>query len=137
MGVRAEGVEMDLSLPARVLDAARELLGPPSILVNNAAFSARDGYEHLDGATLDAHYVVNVRAMALLGVEFARRYEGGPGGRVINISSGQSKGPMAGELAYAASKGALEAFTISLSAEVGQKASPSTRSTPAPRAPAG
>lgn len=34
----------------------------PTILVNNAVHSARDGFRHLDAATLDAHYAVNVRA---------------------------------------------------------------------------
>src|SRR5215212_2063408 len=81
MGVRAEGMEMDLSLPdspGRLFDAVTERLGPPSILVNNAAYSARDGFENLDAETLDAHYAVNLRATALLSVEFARRYPGGP-----------------------------------------------------------
>jgi 3-oxoacyl-[acyl-carrier protein] reductase len=121
MGVRAVGLEIDLSLPdspVRVLDAAAERLGPPAILVNNAAHSTRDGYEALDAATLDAHYAVNVRAMALLSVLFARRYSGEPGGRIINLSSGQSVGPMPHELAYVATKGAVEAFTRTLASEV-------------------
>jgi 3-oxoacyl-[acyl-carrier protein] reductase len=123
-GVRAEGVEMDLSLPdsaRRLLDAAEERLGRLSILVNTAAYSVRDGYEALEAETLDAHYAVNVRAMALLSVEFARRYPGGPGGRIVNFSSGQSLGPMPGELAYVATKGAIEAFTKTLAVEVGHK----------------
>jgi 3-oxoacyl-[acyl-carrier protein] reductase len=40
------------------------------------------------------------------------------GGRIINLTSGQGIGPMPGELAYVATKGAVEAFTVSLSAEV-------------------
>ena len=82
-GVRAEGIEIDLSRSdsARLLlDAAEEKLGKPSILVNTAAYSTRDGFETLDAEALDAHYAVNVRAMALLSVGFARRYPGGPGG---------------------------------------------------------
>jgi 3-oxoacyl-[acyl-carrier protein] reductase len=124
MGVRAEGIEMDLSLPGspeKLLDAATERLGPLSILVNNAAHSTRDGFERLDAATLDAHYAVNLRATALLSVGFARRYASGPGGRIINLTSGQSLGPMPGELAYAATKGAIEAFTVTLAAEVGRR----------------
>jgi len=123
-GVRAEGVEMDLSLPDSaqlLLHAAGERLGRSSILVNTAAYSARDGFEVLDAETLDVHYAVNVRAMALLSVDFARRYPGGPGGRIVNFSSGQSLGPMPGELAYVATKGAIEAFTLTLAAEVGHK----------------
>jgi 3-oxoacyl-[acyl-carrier protein] reductase len=124
MGIRADAIELDLSLPespGRLLDAAEDRLGPPSILVNNAAYSTRDGFENLDATTLDAHYAVNLRATALLGVEFARRYPGGPGGRIINLTSGQSLGPMVGELAYAAAKGAVEALTVTLAAEVGHK----------------
>jgi 3-oxoacyl-[acyl-carrier protein] reductase len=124
MGVRAEAVEMDLSLPEspeRLLDSAGQTLGRPSILVNNAAHSTRDGFERLDASTLDAHYAVNLRATALLSVHFARRFEAGSGGRIVNFTSGQSLGPMVGELAYAASKGAIEAFTRTLAAEVGHK----------------
>jgi 3-oxoacyl-[acyl-carrier protein] reductase len=123
-GVGAEGVEVDLSLPdsaRHLLDRAEEALGKLSILVNVAAYSTRDGFEELDAETLDAHYAVNVRAMALLSVGFARRYSGGPGGRIVNFSSGQSLGPMPGELAYAATKGAIEAFTRTLAVEVGHK----------------
>jgi 3-oxoacyl-[acyl-carrier protein] reductase len=123
-GVRAEGFEADLSqpdAPRSLLDAAEERLGRPSILVNTAAYSTRDGFETLDAEALDAHYAVNVRAMALLSVGFARRYPGGPGGRIINFSSGQSLGPMPGELAYIATKGAIEAFTLTLAAEVAHK----------------
>jgi len=123
-GVRTEGVEMDLSgsdSARRLLDAAEERIGRPSILVNTAAYSTRAGFEALDAETLDAHYAVNVRAMALLSVDFARRYPGGPGGRIVNFSSGQSLGPMPEELAYVATKGAIEAFTRTLAVEVGHK----------------
>jgi 3-oxoacyl-[acyl-carrier protein] reductase len=116
-------MELDLSIPEspeRLLDAATERLGPVSILVNNAAHSERDGYENLDAATLDAHYAVNLRATALLSVHFARRFDG-EHGRIVNLTSGQSLGPMPGELAYAATKGAIEAFTRTLAAEVGHK----------------
>ena len=121
MGVRCENLEIDLSkldAPKRILDEVELRLGLPSILVNNAAYSTRDGYEALDAETLDAHYAVNMRGAFLLTVEFARRFSGTSGGRIINLTSGQSVGPMPGELAYAATKGAVEAFTVSLSAEL-------------------
>ncbi len=127
-GVRAESLALDLSLPEspeQLLDEATGRLGPLSILVNNAAYSTRDGFEKLDATTLDAHYAVNLRATALLSVGFARRFTSGSGGasggRIINFSSGQSLGPMPGELAYIATKGAIEAFTRTLAAEVGRK----------------
>lgn len=110
--------ETDLSdpdAPERLLDAVTERLGHPSVLVNNAAHSTRDGYAALDAATIDAHYAVNVRAPMLLSAHLARA---GRPGRIVNLISGQFLGSMPGELAYTASKGALEAFTRQLAAEV-------------------
>jgi 3-oxoacyl-[acyl-carrier protein] reductase len=101
--------------PERLLDAVTERLGHPTALVNNAAHSTRDGYAALDAATIDAHYAVNVRAPMLLSALLARS---GRPGRIVNLISGQFLGPMPGELAYTASKGALEAFTRQLAAEV-------------------
>lgn len=121
MGVRAFALEADLSQPDSppwILDRVRGELGDPAILVNNAAHSTNDGFELLDAATLDAHYAVNMRGTMLLSVDFARRFRGGRGGRIVSMTSGQSQGPMSGELAYGATKGAIEAFTISLAAGV-------------------
>jgi len=120
LGVRALALECDLAdaaAPARLLDAVTTRLGPPRILINNAAHSTRDGFERLDAETLDAHYAVNMRAAMLLAAEFARRFRG-EGGRIINLTSGQSLGPMPEELAYGATKGAIEAFTRSLAPAV-------------------
>lgn len=121
-GVRVGAMRVDLSepdAPARVIETATEWLGPATILVNNATHSTDSSWDTLDAATLDAHYAVNLRAMALLCAEFARRFpnEGqrASSGRIINLTSGQSQGPMPRELAYAATKGAVDAFTVSLS----------------------
>lgn len=121
LGVRAAGMEADLSdptVPARIFDAAEKTFGPVSILVNNATHSEQTPIETLSAADLDAHYAVNLRGTALLCAEFVRRYPGGPGGRIISFSSGQGVGPMPDELAYSATKGAIEALTLSLSAAV-------------------
>jgi 3-oxoacyl-[acyl-carrier protein] reductase len=64
---------------------------------------------------LDRHYAVNVRGMALLCQAFIRQFTSGVDGRIVNLTSGQGQGPMPDELAYATSKGAVEAFTTSLS----------------------
>ncbi len=127
IGQKADGLEIDLSdenAPKKLFDTVEEKLGPVTVLINNATYSMRDGIENLTAEQLDKHYAVNIRAMALLCAEFVRRYKknrpGKKEGRIINLSSGQSVGPMPGELAYAATKGAVEAFTVSLSAEVGR-----------------
>ncbi|MDQ4044856.1 MAG: SDR family oxidoreductase [Chloroflexota bacterium] len=121
MGIEAVNIPWDLapaeSLPV-LLNMVEEQLGPLSILVNNAAYSTRDGWEALTAEELDRHYQVNARATAMLSVEFCRRFQGESGGRIINFSSGQHLGPMSGELAYAMSKAAIVTFTQSLAPAV-------------------
>ncbi len=105
----------DPDAPVALLARVATELGPVSVLVNNAAHSTRDGYAALDAATIDAHLAVNVRAAMLLSALVAR---GGGPGRIVNLISGEFLGAMPHELAYTASKGAVEAFTRQLSAEV-------------------
>ena len=117
-GRNTAGQEADLADPTvapSLLDAAESAIGPIDILVNNATYSEMGGIETLTAADLDRHYAVNVRGMALLAAEFVRRFTKGTGGRIINFTSGQGVGPMPDELAYATTKGAVEAFTVSLS----------------------
>lgn len=121
MGVPATHIPWDLEpagpLP-QLLDRVEAELGPLSILVNNAAFSTRDGWQDLTAEQLDRHYHVNARATAMLSVELCRRFEGESGGRVITFSSGQHLGAMPEELAYAMSKAAIVTFTQSLAPAV-------------------
>ena len=118
----ASVIEADLSDPAAaaaVLDEAEARLGAlPSVLVNNAAHSVNGGYAEMDAATLDAHYAVNVRTPVLLSCELARRHAHGEPGRIVCLTSGQSLGPMLGELPYATTKAALEMFVRQLAPEV-------------------
>ncbi len=120
----AHALEIDLSLPespASLFRQATERVGEISVLINNAAVSEMGGIDEIDGPMLDRHYAVNVRGMVLLTSEFVRQFNAGFGGRVINMTSGQGLGPMPEELAYAASKGAVEAFTTSLSPAVASR----------------
>ncbi|MFC4323094.1 SDR family oxidoreductase [Litchfieldia salsa] len=123
MGVLCENLKIDLSNANAafiILDSIENKMGFPSILVNNAAHSKSDGYLELDAQIMDEHYAVNMRSTFLLSVEFARRFkkQGLDTGRIINMTSGQDLGPMPGELAYVATKGAISAFTRSLSQEL-------------------
>jgi 3-oxoacyl-[acyl-carrier protein] reductase len=118
----AVAIEADLGdpdAPAALLDAAVERLGAlPAVLVNNAAHSVNGGYADMDADTLDRHYAVNVRAPVLLSCELARRHPRGAPGRIVCLTSGQSLGPMLGELPYATTKAALEMFARQLAPEV-------------------
>lgn len=121
LGVQAIDIPWDLEpageLP-KLLDTVKDELGPISILVNNAAYSTRDGWASLNAEELDRHYNVNARATAMLSVEFCRQFEGTSGGRIISFSSGQELGAMSDELAYAMSKAAIVTFTRSLAPAV-------------------
>ena len=121
--------------PERLMDAVTERIGHPSVLVNNAAHSTRDGFEALDAATIDAHYAVNVRAPMLLSALLARA---GRPGRIVNLVSGQFLGPMPGELAYTRQQGRAGGLHApARRPRSPTSASPSTPSAPAPTTPAG
>ena len=102
----------DADAAGRVLAAAREI-GPVTALVGCAAVSERDGLDGLNAAGLDAAWAVNVRAHALLAAALVRATPDGAAGRIVLFTSGQGVGAMPEELAYATSKGALEAFVTS------------------------
>jgi 3-oxoacyl-[acyl-carrier protein] reductase len=117
---KAEARVFDLTqpdAPELLFGAAVECFGRVDILVNNAAHWEAGGADRIDAAQLDRHYAVNTRAPVLLCVELARRHPRGLPGRIINISSGQSRSAMPGELAYAVSKAALDVLTTTLAAE--------------------
>ena len=88
--------------------------------VLNHAYRA-PALEALSAGEIDRHLFVNVRASLLLAKEFAARHDGRSGGRLVLLSSGQGRSPMPGELAYAASKGALEALVPSLAAHLAHR----------------
>ena len=123
-GGRAVPVAVDLSDPdaaLRLFDAAEAQAGPVDILVNNAAHcESPDTILRITAGTLDRHFAVNTRAPVLLIHEYARRHHqrGGKAGRIINLSTDAARA-FATQIAYGASKAALEAFTRSTAVELG------------------
>jgi 3-oxoacyl-[acyl-carrier protein] reductase len=115
---RVHDAQLDLAdpnAPSQLISAAAGQLGHLDILVCNHARSGGDGpLGTLDAAMLDAHWAVNTRSSILLAQAFAAQHDGRPGGRIIFMTSGQDLGPMTGEIAYAASKGALASITRTL-----------------------
>ena len=124
-GVRE--LQLDLAVPgapAELIEAAAEACGHLDILVCNHARSGGDGpLGTLDAALLDAHWAVNTRSAILLAQAFAAQHDGRPGGRVVFMTSGQDLGPMTGEVAYAASKGALASITNTLADQLADQPS--------------
>ncbi|WP_433869323.1 SDR family oxidoreductase [Saccharopolyspora sp. CA-218241] len=110
----------DPDAPRALVEAAVAEFGHLDVLVCNHARSGSDGaLGELDAAMLDGHWVVNARSSILLAQEFAARHDGRPGGRIVFLTSGQQQGPMPGEVAYAAAKGALAEITLTLADQLG------------------
>ena len=116
--IEADFAEPDA--PARVVAAARDALGPLDVLVANHARSGLGRLEDLTADEIDAFLHENVRASLLLVREFAAQFEG-DSGRVVLLTSGAHLAPMAGELAYAVSKGALAIATRTLAEELADR----------------
>ncbi|TYS13789.1 SDR family oxidoreductase [Rossellomorea vietnamensis] len=119
LGVRAAHMQADLSkeeTPKLIIDKAEEILGTPSILINNATYEFHADFRTLNREILDKHYKVNNSGTILLSVEFAKRFEAAfpesKDGRIIHIVS---KGPDPNNLAYIATKGMLIGITEPLS----------------------
>jgi 3-oxoacyl-[acyl-carrier protein] reductase len=115
-------VRADLGDPeaaAGVFEATEAAVGGVTALVNCHAHSELGGLLEATPEQFDRHMVVNARATLLLSAEFVRRFGGEPGlGRIVNFTSTP---PLAGEIAYAASKGAIEWITISAAVELGPR----------------
>jgi len=117
-GPRLQHLEADLAdptAPQRVLDHTIAAFGAADVLVANHARSAPGALAEITAEELDRAWAVNARAVVLLVQAFAaRRDPGRPGGRVVLFTSGQHLGPMADEVPYAISKGAVHQMTSTL-----------------------
>ena len=102
----------------QIYTIAMERYGRVDVLVNNAASCDEDGFDTIEKITqkvLDDTFAVNVRGSILMIREFIKHR--GNYGRIINFSTDSSQ-IFAGQIAYGASKAALEAFTRSIAMEV-------------------
>lgn len=120
-GVLAAWSEDELAdgeAPRRALDAAAREVGPLSALVIVHTESRQGGVLDTSAADFDRHMAVNARATLLLCAEFARRFRGEHGtGRIVAFTSGA----LHGEVAYGASKAAVERIVVAAAAELGPR----------------
>jgi NAD(P)-dependent dehydrogenase (short-subunit alcohol dehydrogenase family) len=122
----AMAIQGDVSNEAQIMrmfETAEHELGPIKALVNNAAITG--GFarvEDVSSAAITNVFAVNVTGTILCSREAVRRMStrrGGTGGAIVNISSIAARTGAAGEwVHYAASKGAVDSFTIGLAREV-------------------
>lgn len=109
--------------PARAVAHAIATFGALDVLVANHAMAASGALAQVTAEQLDRAWAVNARACVLLVKEFAARHDDArAGGRVVLLTSGQHLAPMADELAYAISKGAVHQMTRSLADALAERA---------------
>jgi NAD(P)-dependent dehydrogenase (short-subunit alcohol dehydrogenase family) len=125
-GKQAIAIQADVSQEGDVLrlfETAERELGPITALVNNAAVTG--GFARVEDVVAQSvarMLAVNVTGTILCSREAVRRMSarrGGRGGVIVNISSLAARTGGAGEwVPYAASKGAVNSFTMGLAREV-------------------
>ena len=128
-GGKAIAVQADVSQPAeakRLFDETDRRLGKVDALVNNAGIIGRQcRLDELDDAVLAQVFAVNTFSYFYCAREAIRRMStkhGGKGGAIVSISSAAARhGGLPMESHYAASKGAIDSFTVGLAKEVGKE----------------
>jgi NAD(P)-dependent dehydrogenase (short-subunit alcohol dehydrogenase family) len=111
----------DSASVSTLFDAAEAAFGPVTALVNNAGVTGRLGrFVDASAATLQRVLDVNVLGTMLCAQEAVRRWaERDTAGRIVNVSSRAATLGSPGEYVhYAASKAAVETFTLGLAKEV-------------------
>lgn len=125
-GGKAIAIQADVSIEAEVEKLFRtvdESLGMVSALVNSAGYAEpQSRVEDMTMDRLQRLFATNVVGSFLCAREALRRMSarhGGAGGSIVNLSSAAARLGSPGEYVdYAASKGAIDTFTIGLAREV-------------------
>ena len=118
LGAKSTAMEADLedvATPQRVVDQATAELGPITALIMSHCESVDAAIHDTTVESFDRHFAVNARASWLLIKAFAEHFNSAPGlGRIIALTSDHT----AFNLAYGASKGALDRIVIAAAAEL-------------------
>jgi NAD(P)-dependent dehydrogenase (short-subunit alcohol dehydrogenase family) len=110
----------------RMFDATEHAFGPVTALVNNAGITGKSSrLDEADDQTIISTIAINVNGAIFAAREAVKRMStkhGHKGGVIVNISSGASTIGSPGEYTwYAASKGAIDSFTLGLGREVAEE----------------
>lgn len=125
-GARAHAVQADVRVPEQVEELFRQVereLGVPTALINSAGIAIPPTrVEDAEPVVLERLLLTNVLGLMISCREAARRMStlrGGKGGVVVNVSSmAATIGGRPGNAHYAASKAAVDAFSVGFAKEV-------------------
>ncbi|MFO1080914.1 MAG: SDR family oxidoreductase [Reyranellaceae bacterium] len=105
-----------------LFDAAQQAIGPLTHVVNSAGIGLHSSVAEFEAAALERLFAINTVGLILCCREAARRLStrrGGRGGVVVNVSSMSATiGGRPGSAAYAASKAAVDSFTMGFAKEM-------------------
>ena len=104
----------DASAVAGVIKEANRVLGPLSLLVNNASVFEEDSARSFDLGLWDRQFAVNLRAPALLSRDFANQMRAEGEGAIINIIDQRVWRLTPQFFSYSLSKSALWAATCTM-----------------------
>lgn len=88
--------------------------GAATALVNNAAIFERTPVEKMNEADFDAHIDANLKGPYLLSTHFARLFERGNGGHILNFADIHAWKPLANYVPYCVSKAGIVMLTQSM-----------------------
>lgn len=103
-----------------LFEQTKKAFGGLDILVNNAGIYAVGKLEDVKEEDFHRQFNTNVLGPILVAQE-SLKYFGDKGGNIINVGSLISQSPAPGMLVYAATKGALDVVTKTLSKELGER----------------
>ncbi|RFP63637.1 SDR family oxidoreductase [Hymenobacter lapidiphilus] len=121
-GGRATAIQADISQPAevaRLFQQTEDFFGGLDIVVNNAGAYLSKPLVDVTAADFNHVFDLDTKGTFLALQEAARRVR--DGGRIVNISSGQTAVPFPGGAVYAGSKAAAEQFGLVLAKELGSR----------------
>ncbi|MFE7313542.1 SDR family oxidoreductase [Streptomyces sp. NPDC057555] len=119
LGHRGDAAALWSAFDERITEHTPETGPAVDIIVNNAGIGMLASLPALTEDAFDEVFAVNVRAPFFVVREGLTRLR--DGGRIINISSGAGRLAMPQAIAYGATKGALDNFTLNLAQDLGAR----------------
>ncbi len=123
LGAKAVAVQANLSRPEEVnglFAKSNKVFGRVDILVNNAGIYEFSPLEKVTTEHFHKHFNLNVLGLLLASQAAAKQFDGS-GGSIINVSSVVSTLAVPEAAVYSGTKGAVDAITRSLAAELGPR----------------